>query len=81
MTGTTGKNVGAAGGYLPAYLERVRAAATVPVCAGFGIRTREQVEHCAARSTASSSDRRWWRCWSAASRRANSWRACRPPRR
>ena len=26
------------------YLERVRAAATVPVCAGFGIRTREQVE-------------------------------------
>ena len=28
----------------PSYLERVRAAASVPVCAGFGIRTREQVE-------------------------------------
>jgi tryptophan synthase alpha chain len=26
------------------YLDRVRAAATVPVCAGFGIRSRAQVE-------------------------------------
>ncbi len=26
------------------YLDRVRALATVPVCAGFGIRSREQVE-------------------------------------
>jgi tryptophan synthase alpha chain len=43
MTGTTGKSV-----ELPAdmldYLARVRAAAQVPVCAGFGIRAREQVE-------------------------------------
>jgi len=43
MTGTTGKSVA-----MPAevfeYLARVRAAATVPVCAGFGIRTRAQVE-------------------------------------
>ncbi len=43
MTGTTGKSV-----ELPAdmleYLGRVRAVASVPVCAGFGIRAREQVE-------------------------------------
>jgi len=43
MTGTTGKNV-----VVPAevitYLDRVRALAKVPVCAGFGIRGREQVE-------------------------------------
>jgi tryptophan synthase alpha chain len=43
VTGTTGKNMGTADD-ISAYLERVRAAATVPVCAGFGIRTREQVE-------------------------------------
>jgi tryptophan synthase alpha chain len=43
MTGTTGKSV-AAPEEIAAYLERVRDAATVPVCAGFGIRTREQVE-------------------------------------
>jgi tryptophan synthase alpha chain len=43
MTGTTGKAIGAAED-LSSYLERVRAAATVPVCAGFGIRTREQVD-------------------------------------
>jgi tryptophan synthase alpha chain len=42
MTGTTGQNVSAAAG-LAEYLERVRQAASVPVCAGFGIRTREQV--------------------------------------
>jgi tryptophan synthase alpha chain len=43
MTGTTGASAA-----LPAelhdYLGRVRAAARVPVCAGFGIRTRAQVE-------------------------------------
>lgn len=43
MTGTTGKSA-----QLPPeaaeYLQRARAAATVPVCAGFGIRSREQVE-------------------------------------
>jgi tryptophan synthase alpha chain len=43
MTGTTGKSV-----TMPAealdYLGRVRAAAKVPVCAGFGIRTRTQVQ-------------------------------------
>jgi tryptophan synthase alpha chain len=42
MTGTTGQNVTAT---VPIgdYLQRVRAAATVPVCAGFGIRSREQI--------------------------------------
>jgi len=43
MTGTTGKNV-ASPEDIAAYLERVRSAATVPVCAGFGIRNREQVD-------------------------------------
>jgi tryptophan synthase alpha chain len=43
VTGTTGKNAAAAED-ISAYLERVRAAASVPVCAGFGIRSREQVE-------------------------------------
>jgi tryptophan synthase alpha chain len=43
MTGTTGKNV-VAPEEIASYLERVRDAATVPVCAGFGIRSREQVE-------------------------------------
>jgi tryptophan synthase alpha chain len=43
MTGTTGKNVAVPSDML-AYLERVRAASKVPVCAGFGIRGREQVE-------------------------------------
>ena len=43
MTGTTGKNV-----TIPTevvnYLDRARELASVPVCAGFGIRTRQQVE-------------------------------------
>ena len=43
MTGTTGKSL-----TIPAevvnYLDRARELAAVPVCAGFGIRTREQVE-------------------------------------
>jgi tryptophan synthase alpha chain len=43
MTGTTGKSV-----VIPTevvnYLDRARELASVPVCAGFGIRTREQVE-------------------------------------
>jgi tryptophan synthase alpha chain len=43
MTGTTGKNV-AMPADLIAYLARIRALATVPVCAGFGIRSRAQVE-------------------------------------
>ncbi|HEX4050783.1 MAG TPA: tryptophan synthase subunit alpha [Steroidobacteraceae bacterium] len=43
MTGTTGRTSGAAAD-LREYLTRVRAAARVPVCAGFGIRSREQVE-------------------------------------
>ena len=42
MTGTTGKNVAVPDEVL-AYLDRVRAVARVPVCAGFGIRSREQV--------------------------------------
>ena len=43
MTGTTGKNV-AVPEDVVGYLERVRALATIPVCAGFGIRSRAQVE-------------------------------------
>ena len=42
MTGTTGRNVAVPETVL-AYLDRVRAGARIPVCAGFGIRTREQV--------------------------------------
>jgi tryptophan synthase alpha chain len=43
MTGTTG-NKAAAAKDIADYLERVRAAATVPVCAGFGIRSRDQID-------------------------------------
>jgi tryptophan synthase alpha chain len=43
MTGTTGKNVAVPEDVL-GYLDRVRSASTQPVCAGFGIRSREQVE-------------------------------------
>ena len=43
MTGTTGHSVAMPDEVL-AYLGRVRAAARVPVCAGFGIRSREQIE-------------------------------------
>jgi tryptophan synthase alpha chain len=43
MTGTTGKSV-AAPEEIAEYLHRVRAVASVPVCAGFGIRSREQIE-------------------------------------
>lgn len=41
-TGVTGKNVAVPTEVIE-YLERVRARSTVPVCAGFGIRSREQV--------------------------------------
>jgi tryptophan synthase alpha chain len=43
MTGTTGQNVAVAAPFED-YLQRIRAASTVPVCAGFGIRSRAQVE-------------------------------------
>jgi tryptophan synthase alpha chain len=43
MTGTTGNKAATPAGVLE-YLARVRAAAKVPVCAGFGIRSREQVQ-------------------------------------
>ena len=43
MTGTTGKNVAVPQEVL-AYLDRVRVSSSVPVCAGFGIRSRAQVE-------------------------------------
>jgi len=43
MTGTTGRTA-AVPGEVTRYLDAVRAAATLPVCAGFGIRSREQVE-------------------------------------
>jgi tryptophan synthase alpha chain len=46
MTGTTGKHV-AVPAEVAAYLDAVRAEAKVPVCAGFGIRSREQVERLA----------------------------------
>lgn len=42
MTGTTGRSVTVPQDVL-GYLGRVRASAPVPVCAGFGIRSREQV--------------------------------------
>jgi len=42
MTGTTGRNVAVPDEVL-SYLDGVRANAPVPVCAGFGIRSREQV--------------------------------------
>jgi len=43
MTGTTGRSASVPGD-VTRYLDSVRAAATLPVCAGFGIRGREQVE-------------------------------------
>ena len=43
MTGTTGKSVAVPDSVVD-YLGAVRAASSVPVCAGFGIRAREQVE-------------------------------------
>ena len=43
MTGTTGKNV-AVPPEVTGYLDTVRARSPVPVCAGFGIRSREQLE-------------------------------------
>jgi len=43
MTGTTGKNVAVPDEVL-GYLDRVRKRSPVPVCAGFGIRSRAQVE-------------------------------------
>ena len=42
MTGTTGKSAAVPDEVL-AYMDRIRAVSPVPVCAGFGIRTREQV--------------------------------------
>jgi len=43
MTGTTGRSASVPGD-VANYLDRVVAAAKLPVCAGFGIRSREQVE-------------------------------------
>ena len=43
MTGTTGKHVAVPDEVL-SYLDRVRAGSPIPVCAGFGIRSREQVK-------------------------------------
>ena len=47
MTGTTGKNAEVPNEVL-AYMDRVRQCSSVPVCAGFGIRTKAQVERFAA---------------------------------
>jgi len=46
MTGTTGKSVAVPDDVL-AYMDRVRAVSPVPVCAGFGIRSAEQVSRMA----------------------------------
>jgi tryptophan synthase alpha chain len=46
-TGTTGGSIAAERSLLD-YLDRVRAASTLPVLAGFGIRTAEQLRHVAA---------------------------------
>jgi tryptophan synthase alpha chain len=46
MTGTTGNNVALLDEVI-AYFKRVREMSPVPVCAGFGIRSREQVERLA----------------------------------
>lgn len=46
MTGTTGKNVAVPAEVLE-YFARVHRSSPVPVCAGFGIRSREQVERLA----------------------------------
>lgn len=43
MTGTTGKRVAVPDAVL-AYMDRVKAVSPVPVCAGFGIRSAEQVD-------------------------------------
>lgn len=43
MTGTTGRSVSVPADVLE-YLHRVRQVSSVPVCAGFGIRSREQVD-------------------------------------
>jgi len=43
MTGTTGKNVSVPAEVLE-YFARVKEISPVPVCAGFGIRSRDQVE-------------------------------------
>jgi tryptophan synthase alpha chain len=42
MTGTTGKNVAVPNAVLD-YMDRVRKVSPIPVCAGFGIRSNEQV--------------------------------------
>jgi tryptophan synthase alpha chain len=43
QTGVTGR-AAAVAGEVQSYLDAVRADAKLPVCAGFGIRSREQVE-------------------------------------
>jgi tryptophan synthase alpha chain len=43
MTGTTGSHVAVPDAVL-GYLDRVRSSSPLPVCAGFGIRSREQIE-------------------------------------
>ena len=47
MTGTTGKNVAVPAEVLE-YFARVKRSSPLPVCAGFGIRNREQVERLAS---------------------------------
>jgi len=47
MTGTTGKSLSVPDEVLE-YMDRVKRCATIPVCAGFGIRSKEQVARFAA---------------------------------
>jgi len=47
MTGTTGKSIAVPDDALE-YMQRVKRASSIPVCAGFGIRSREQVERLGA---------------------------------
>ncbi len=47
MTGTTGKQMEVPPDALT-YMQRVKSASSIPVCAGFGIRSREQVERLGA---------------------------------
>jgi tryptophan synthase alpha chain len=47
MTGTTGKSAGVPDDALE-YMRRVKRVSPIPVCAGFGIRSREQVERLGA---------------------------------
>ena len=73
-TGTTGRNLA-----VPRRCSLISIACArsqVPVCAGFGIRSREQVQRSPGTSTAWWWAPRWWKCWSAARIRPPGSRRC-----